>query len=236
MRCSSCALGILTILLFPVLLLAESAPAVSIELPSEVLSEVVQIKYSLSGAFGYVGGYIDPKPGLRTIRISASNEEGQAATAIKILVYAPGCDFMTFNLLLGDGVIPEQFVCNSLPKVSLSGRVPIELIAGHNAEIVVVYNAYWWGDCGDCSVTTFMLATVPTGKDGIFHAEFTDLSSRGISRVPFSGADLSLTLRDSKTWNHLATFLVPENSDLKTGFGLRIQSSYPESLKFVSWP
>ena len=143
---------------------------------------------------------------------------------------------MTFNLLLGDGVIPEQFVCNSLPKVSLSGKVPIELIESNNAEIVVTYNAYWWGDCGDCAVTTFMFATAPTGKDGAFHVEFTDLSSHGNSRVPLSGGDLSLMLRDSKAWNHLATFLVPESADLKTGIGLKILSSYPANLKFVSWP
>jgi hypothetical protein len=223
--------------LFPVLLTAQTAPAVSIELPPEIRSETVQIKYSMRGSFGGVGGFIDPKPGLRTIRVNASNDEGQAATSIKLIVYAPGCDFMTFNLLMGGAaIIPEQFVCNSLPKVSLSGKVPNELIEGHNAEIVVTYNSYWWGDCGDCTVTTFMLATVPTDKDGTFHAEFTDLSSRGNSSVPFSDGDLSLALRDSKTWNHLAAFLVPESPDLKTGLGLKIQSSYPANLKFLSGP
>ena len=130
--------------LFPLLLTAQTAPAVSIELPPEIRSETFQIKYSLSGSLGYVGGSIDPKPGLRTIRVNASNDEGQAATAIKILMYAPGCDFMTFKLLLGTAVIPERFVCNSLPKVSLSGEVPSELVGGHSAEIVVTYNAYWW--------------------------------------------------------------------------------------------
>jgi hypothetical protein len=233
MRCFAVP-GILMTYLFPVLLTAQTAPAVSIELPSGIPSEEVQIKYSLRGSFGYVGGFMEPKPGLRAIRVNASNDEGQAATAIKILMYAPGCDFMTFNLLLGAAVIPERFVCNSLPKVSLSGEVPSELVGGHSAEIVVTYNAYWWGDCGDCTVTTVVLATVPTGKDGTFHAEFTDLSSRGNSSVPFSGGDLSLTLRDSKTWNHLSTFLVPESLDLKTGLGLKIQSSYPANLKFVS--
>jgi hypothetical protein len=120
--------------------------------------------------------------------------------------------------------------------VSLSGGVRGELVGGHDAEIVVRYNAYWWGDCGDCAVTTFILATVPTEKDGTFHAEFSDLSSRGSSSVPFSSADLSLTLRDFKTWNHLATFLVPESPDLKTGLGLKILSSYPANLKFVPGP
>jgi hypothetical protein len=228
--------AILATYLFPVLLTAQTAPVVSIELPPEVRSEAVQIKYSMTGSFGGVGGYIDPKPGLRTIRVNASNDEGKAATSIKIIVYAPGCDFMTFSLLLGDAVIPERFVCNSLPKANLSGKIPNELIEGHDAEIVVTYNAYWWGDCGDCGVTTFMLATVPIGKDGTFHAEFTDLSSRGTSSVPFSGADLSLTLRDSKSWNHLATSLVPESPDLKTAFGVKVLSSYPANLKFVSGP
>jgi hypothetical protein len=235
MRCFV-VLGILMIYLFPLLVTAQTSPAVSIELPSGIASETVQVVYSLRGSFGGVGGSIDPLPGLRTIRVNGLNDKGQAATSVKILVYAPGCDFMTFNLVLGDAVIPEQFVCNSLPKVSLSGKVPVDLIEGHNAEIVIRYNAYWWGDCGDCAVTTFMLATVPAGKDGAFHAEFTDLSSHGDSSVPFSGADLSLTLRDSKTWNHLATFVVPESSDLKTGLGLKIQSSYPANLKFVSGP
>jgi hypothetical protein len=233
MRCSG-ALGILMTFLFPVLLRAENAAAVSIELPSGIPSEMVQIKYFLIGSFGYVGKYIDPKPGLRTIRINASNDDGQAATSIKIVVYAPGCDFMTFNLLLGNAVIPERFVCNSLPKVDLSGEVPRKLVEGHDAEILVTYNAYWWGDCGDCFVTTFMLATVPVEKDGTFHAELTALSSRSTSDRPFSGADLSLTVRDYRTWNQLATDLVPENSDLKTGLGLKIQSTYPAKLKFVS--
>jgi len=222
-------------LLFPALLSAETVPAVSIELPKEIRSETVQIKYEMSGPFGGVGGFIDPKPGLRTIRVTASNDEGQAAKAINIIVYVPGCDFMMFNLLLGDDLIPERFVCNPLPTVSLSGKVPSELVGGHDAEIVITYNAYWWGNHGDGPITTFSLATVPTGEDGTFHAEFTDLSSRGNSNIPFSGGDLSLTLRDAKTWNHLATFLVPEMSDLKSGsWGLSIQSSYPVNLKFVS--
>jgi hypothetical protein len=121
----------------------DTSPAVSISLPADIPPETVQIRYFMSGTFGGYGTYIEPLQDLRSYRINAF-VQGQAATAIKILVYAAGCEIMTFDLSLSQNPNPqEHFICAALPKVSLSGQLQSELIREHNTELVVSYMAYW---------------------------------------------------------------------------------------------
>lgn len=51
----------------------------------------------------------------------------------------------------------------------------------------------------------------------------------------FGRANFRLMLRDSKTWNHLASNLEPEVPELRLKVpGLRILSHYPYGLKFTA--
>ena len=224
----------------PACLRPSTSPSVSISFPTDIPFETVQIYYHMVGAFGGRGGQVESHPDIRVSEINASFE-GQPATAIKILVYAQGCDIVTFDLSLTSNPNPyERFQCSPLPKVSLSGQVPSDLIQNKNAELVVTYMAYWahnFFGIADGAVAGFQLATVFPSKDGTFDVELTDFSvSANVSRFSNEG-DLRLMLRDAKTRNHIALNLVPKPPSLKSDYGgLKTLSSYPRNLQFDADP
>lgn len=218
----------------------DNSPSVSILLPRDIRSETVQIRYFMTGPFGGYGSYTEPKPDLSSYPINAL-AEGQPATAIKILVYASGCDFKTFDLSLSQSLnLNERFVCAPLPKVSFSGQVPSELMEGRNAELVIAYMAYWANDffgIMDGAVAEFHVATFSPDWNGSFQVEIPDFSWGATMSSFRYGADLRLRLRESKTWNPIALNLAPELPKLRSeGGGLKIQSSYPGNMRFVPDP
>jgi hypothetical protein len=212
-------------------------PSVSLSIPANIRSETVQIRYLMRGVFGGVGGYVTPKAGVSSYTVPASSD-GKPATGIKIIAYAPCCDFVTMDLSLADQPNRlEPFVCKPLPSVVLSGRFSRALTGGHNAELLITYQAFWahsFFGILDGAVTTFDVANVSPASDGTFRVEIPDFSRRNESVKDELTASLHLLLRDAKTWNHLATNLTPKVEELKTAFGLKIVSSYPANLEFVS--
>jgi len=143
---------------------AESFPSVSLLIPVEIPSETVQISYFLVGPFGGYGGYTEQRAGLHSYEISPL-VEGKAATEIKMIVYAPGCEIQTFVLPLTENSrVKQEFECQRVATVKLSGQiVPTELVRENNAELVVNYMAYWahgFFGIADGFVTEFRLATV----------------------------------------------------------------------------
>jgi hypothetical protein len=119
-------------------------PSVSVLLPANIPSETVQISYFLIGPFGGYSGYTKQRPGLRSYEMSAL-VEGKAASEIRMIIYASGCEIKTFVLpLAGDSRLTEEFECRRAATVQLSGQiVPTELVRENNAELVVFYMANW---------------------------------------------------------------------------------------------
>jgi hypothetical protein len=109
-------------------------PSVTIALPNGVHSEVVQIRYFMSGSFGGYGGYVKSERGLTSYRIEAENE-GRRADAIRVLIYAPGCKILKLELKFsGAENLSEQFTCETLPTVRLSGQIPADLLQDPEAD------------------------------------------------------------------------------------------------------
>jgi hypothetical protein len=147
-------------------------PSVSVLLPANIPSETVQISYFLIGPFGGYGGYTKQRPGLHSYEISAL-VEGKTASEIRMIVYASGCEIKTFVLALTeDSRVKQEFECQRVATVKLSGQiVPTELVRKNNAELVVNYMAYWahgFFGIADGLVTEFRLATVSPDANGVF--------------------------------------------------------------------
>jgi len=216
------------------------APTLTIILPEAVKSETVQMVHHMVGQFGGYGGYVRADTGVSQYEIRAE-AEGQPAKAIKILVYAPGCKIDKFDLVFsGDEKRSEPFVCSYLPTTRLSGKIPPDLAQQENAGIVVTYMVYWSNEyfgIVDGAVSTFDLARVKPESDGTFAVDVTDFSSdlpMSRSRLP---AALHLTIRNAKTWNHLAHGLQPEATEFVTETDeLRIEPTYPAGMRFVPSP
>jgi hypothetical protein len=218
---------------------AEDLPSVSILLPANIPSETVQISYFLIGPFGGQGGRTEQRAGLHSYEISAL-VEGKAATEIRMIVYASGCEIKTFiSPLREDSRLKQEFECQRVASVKLSGQiVPTELVTENNTELVIKYMAYWahrFFGIADGFVTEFRLATIAPNADGTFQVELPYFSVDDAASPSELRASFRLMLRDSKTWNHIAPNLEPEVPDLRLEeHSLRIRSHYPDGLKFTT--
>jgi hypothetical protein len=218
---------------------ASFLPSVSISLPPDILSETVQISYFLVGPFGGDGGYAAQRTGVHSYEIPTM-VDGQAATEIRIIVYASGCEIQQFVLPLAQhSRVSQEFPCQRVKTVKLSGKiVPSALVRDNNAELVVTYMAHWahsFYGIKDGSVTEFHLATVFPDANGMFQVDLPFFSVA--AEASFSGerASFGLMLRDSRTGNHTAFSLEPEKQELRLQeHALRIRSQYPDDLIFTA--
>jgi hypothetical protein len=216
-------------------------PSVSTSLPADVLSETVQISYYLVGPFGGYGAYVAQRTGVHSYEISTT-VEGKAATEIRMIVYASGCEIQQFVIPLTEhSRVNQEFQCQRIGTVKLLGHiVPDALVRDTNAELVVTYMAYWahsFYGIGDGPVTEFHLATVSPDANGVFQVDLPNFSADVEASSPQQRASFRLMLRDSRTWNHIAPNLEPEKQELRLPeHGLRILSHYPDDLLFTAEP
>jgi Carboxypeptidase regulatory-like domain len=216
---------------------ANFLPSVSISLPPDVLSETVQISYFLVGPFGGYGGYVAQRTGVQSYEIPTMVED-KAATEIRMIVYASGCEIQQFVLPLAEhSRVNKEFQCQRAETVRLSGKiVPTALVSDKNTEMVVTYMAFWahsFYGIADGRVTEFHLATVSPDANGMFQVELPYFSVN--AEAPQQRASFRLMLRDSKTWNHIASNLEPEKQELRLQEqALRIRSHYPDDLIFTA--
>ena len=158
----------------PALSKVEDFPSVSILLPANVRSETVQIAYQLRGPFGGYSMYTEPRRDLRAYAIPAS-VEGKAATEIRTIVYATGCEIQTFVITLAeDSRVQQEFICEPVRSVTLSGFVPNQLVSAGNAELRITYSAYWahqFFSIADGPVVEFKLATLRPDANGAFQVD-----------------------------------------------------------------
>src|ERR1700692_3196478 len=118
-------------------------PTVSISLPADVPSETVQIRYFMTGSFGGYGGFIEPRPNQTDYEIDASTQ-GTPSDSIKILAYATGCKFQTFDLDLVQMPNPKvRLDCAPLPQIRIDGEIPSALMRHETAELNGRSIAFW---------------------------------------------------------------------------------------------
>jgi hypothetical protein len=219
----------------------ESQQPLTVILPPGVPSEKVHIGYVLGGRFGAHGDYVRPMADADSYSIPTS-VEGKPAESIQMVVWAPGCETQTFTVTLRESAHNElQFECTTLRMVTLTGHIhPVDLIRRKPSEVAIWYLAEW--ECKffgrvDCMVPQFEVATVQPDANGSFEVELPDFSSDSIAGDAkrwgaFTG-EFRVVLRETRTWNPIAS-LQTELTDLRTpGWGLKIMSTYPSDLVFV---
>lgn len=218
---------------------ASFLPSVSISLPPDILSETVQISYFLVGPFGGYGGYAAQRTRVHSYELPTM-VDGKAATEIRMIVYASGCEIQQFVIPLAEhSRVSQELPCQPVETVKLSGHiVPDALVRDTDAELVVTYMAYWAQDfygIGDGIVTEFHLATVSPDAKGMFQVELPYFSVDAETSSSQRRASFRLMLRDSKTWNQIASNLEPEKQELRLQeHALRIRSHYPDDLIFTA--
>jgi hypothetical protein len=216
---------------------ADDMPFVSIALPPNVPSESVQISYHLVGPFGGYGGYAAQQFNVTSYQIPTT-VDGKRATEIRAIVYAPGCEIQKFVIpLTAQSPVSREFACQRVEEVRLSGQiVPNELARYANAELVITYMAGWahgFFGVADGPVTQFELAKITPHADGRFDVDLPMISQEATHSE--LQASVCLMLRDSRTLNHIASNLEPDDAEFRPEDRcLQTRTSYPAEMKFTA--
>ncbi len=175
--------------------------------------------------------------GLRSYQIRAYPEQ-KAAQSVKIVIYAPACEFQTLDLAFsGNKDLQEDFVCRPLRSIKLAGQFPQELVENENTELLVTYTAYWvnrFFGIMDGFVPRFTVARTQPNTDGSFVVDIPDFTSDPSASSSDDEETVGLSLRDSQTLNPGGHGLEPELAEFRSRFHLlRIVSVYPERMHFI---
>ena len=162
-------------------LVAPVPSKLTIEFADGVPYDKVWIGYSVlrnSGGRMYLD---DPKPsGAHFYRIDTT-----AATQLKAAVWAPGCKWMTFEVVLGTSEIEKRYQCEKSNTVIVAGRVRHANLGGKAATISALYDASWAcifltvckgpDFCQvSCAMQDIEVATAKVEGDGTFKIELPD--------------------------------------------------------------
>jgi hypothetical protein len=211
---------------------------VQINLPREVASENVWIRYRLGGE--EFGGWVQPRPGLSSYIIS-TDLEGSPATGIKALIYAPGCAIQTLDLLLSRSN-SRQFTCECLPlkSVWIVGRLArSDRHFKRDLRLQVKYVARWARTF--LGLADDLVVDIPVGDgvylpaEGLFRLSVPDLLWDELAGAPDHPGEFQVWAKDGTSGDLLALLTPFEPAAMQTRMGgLRIVSAYPPEIVFAS--
>ena len=208
-------------------------PPFEIRLPSEVRSEQVQVRYYLAGPFGAKGGFLKAEPERNSYLIETSVNH-QAADSLRVILYAPGCQIVTFSFdSISDAEKGADVNCEDLPPLTFSGRVELpEALRARPYEVEISYLAYWahtFFRIEDGPVTSFVLARVAPTESGDFHVELPNFTKDVVTASYRRHAGLQFIARELDTGNIVA-FLAPVNVHENDSRDLAIKPKYPAEV------
>jgi hypothetical protein len=210
---------------------------IEIHVPRAVNSESVFIRYILAGE--ELGGWVQPRAGVSSYLI-ATTHDGQLATRIKGVLYAPGCAIQTLDIPLSNSNNPQySFICEPLTNVSISGRLmDAERLSGHEVKVQARYIARWAQPF--LGLTAGIPLTMPAGDfaypsaDNSFRISVPDLSRDPLASAPDHPGELQIWAKDKGTGEDIAQLIPAGSPVFKTRMGgLKIQSEYPPGTVFA---
>jgi hypothetical protein len=213
-------------------------PRITLSLPAGIPSETVQIHYFMSGSFGGNGAGVTPPPNQSTYTIEAP-ADGETPTDIRIMVYAPDCRIVVFQLKVSADTAEERKIaCERLPVIKLSGQiVPKDLAQSGRSQLSIHYVAPWANQffgIKDGPLTEFSLATVSPNDQGWFEVELPDFSGEQEGDSSRKEAALRLELWQSTSTDRGAIDLSPAQPEFAVfPHFLKILPFYPRSLEFT---
>jgi len=210
---------------------------VAIDIPSGVRSESVFIRYILAGE--ELGGWVQPHAGVSSY-IIGTTREGQSATRIKAILYAPGCAIQTLDLPLSNSNNPRySFFCQPLTGVWIAGKLTqTERLAGREVNLQARYIARWaqsfLGIGADIPVTIRVGDVAYLSADNSFRISVPDLSRDALAGAADHPGELQIWAKDKAAGDDVAQLTPAGSPSFKTPMGgLKIQSEYPPETVFA---
>lgn len=224
-------------------------PRIFIELPDNIPSESVWIRYALRGSGG-TGAIVKREPNLRRYIID-SMVGVKAAREARIVVYAPGCQFKSYTIdMHAVSEVSEHFQCDPLPNKIVHGFLPpTEILSGKfmgekklaiSGEIEPDWVCGFFleqigGSCLGASIALGNVGELDPAGAGNFDITIPDFTRDPQFKIThgapaFSNfGEIIFVLRDKtsrRTW-----LIKPENAGPESG--LNIENEYANPVEFT---
>jgi hypothetical protein len=210
-----------------------SGAAESFTIGSSAAAGRIEVRYGLSGAFGYYGGFVRERDKDGAYRIPLEGD-GKPAKTLKAILYAEGCQFSVLAVdLLSDPTRSETFECVPLSKIPLHGRISPRPTATGALDVEIYYVAAWdhkFFGFGDGMVQMFSLGKAPLDAEGRFEIPIADFSKDRITNER-KDAYLQLIVREHSTWNTVKWVVPPADLQYEN-MGLKILPWYGSEIPF----
>ncbi len=207
-----------------------------IRLPPEIPSEQVQLFYDLTGPFGTHIGLVKAEPERNSYLIDTFVNH-QAAETLKVMLYASGCQIVTFTVTpLQDSERERDVTCEDLPPMTFNGRVEFpEALRRRPYDVDVKYVAFWGYDffhiSGEAEMA-FHLARVTPDERGAFQFQLPNFSKDAVTESYHRKAWIRFVAVERDTGNFVC-LLSPANVHGKEFTNdLPIKSKYPNEVVF----
>jgi hypothetical protein len=229
---------------------APAVPRILIELPDNIPSDAVWIRYILRGP-GSSGAIVKREPNLRRYVIDASIGVKPAQHA-KIVVYAPGCRFKAYTIDLdAPSDVSEHFRCDSLPSKTVHGflppaQIPTSIIFPAEKTLVIsgelepdwvcdFFLQPMGGSCLGAGISLGRIGDLDPANGSAFEITIPDFTRDPVFHstgdVPWLGnfGVIVLVLRDQKI-GRIVGGIKPVNAGPESG--LNIENEYPNPVNF----
>ena len=214
-------------------------PHITITLPADIPSEKIEIRYFLSGPFGGYGDSVNKQPNLHSYDITAGIN-GSAANNAKIVIYAPGCNFATFDLpIKGEADLQESYVCKTLGTVPFNGKITTAIAyKGKDVVVDVVYISNFssgFFHVADGMVTVIPVSQAHPDSNGGFQIMLPDLMKDPLaSTMDFQHTGFRFELRDARSGNVLSFMTYKDARSKNMNDSLPLASAYSGTVSFVA--
>jgi hypothetical protein len=199
----------------------------------------LDVRYFLTGPFGGYGGAVPQadKDGAYRIPLFVDQkmervaETGTPAEGLKIILYAPGCQFRVLSVNLAvSSVRDATFECSPLSTIKLRGVIPAYVADDRRAHVAVLYMADWdhqFFGFKDGFVDEFQVAEAPIDAAGRFEITIPDFSKDPVTAVMQDAYLEVLLTGDSHT-----KLLLPTSDYVSRGSELEILPHYDAEIEF----
>jgi hypothetical protein len=219
---------------FWVALCAGQTRHVEIDLPPNVPSDRVFVRYVLAGQD--LGGWIYGPPGVSSFGIGTV-ADGRPASGIKAILYAPGCAIQTLDLqLAGDDPVRRPFVCEPVRNVEIRGVLARpERLGSPGVKLQVKYVSRWAQEF--LELDGVLATNIPVGEaaavsEGRFRLSIPDFAADASAAKQDRGGEFQIWVKDDRG-ETVVGMLVPQESVRARMRGLIALHEYPFDVTFT---
>lgn len=204
---------------------------VEITLPPSVASERLFVRYVLAGQ--ELGGAVYGPSNVSSFVIGTVMD-GHSATAMKAILYAPGCEIQTLSvdLTTGSDKTRYSFICEPLPDLDICGIVDrSDRLWQHKVKLQAKYIPRWAQSF--LGLSDYPTTSIPVGDakdlsaDGSFHLLVPDFS-----QVPGRIGEFRIMAMDETAGTVVAMLVPPVSVRTRMG-GLVVRKNYSGTLVFT---